>query len=65
MLDYTLVARFLGRFNFMIVSICTISRLHLEEFHVNIYFQFATGTKSFEDESDVSKNIRRGACKYY
>jgi hypothetical protein len=58
MLDDTLVAQFLGRFNLMISSIITISRLHLGEYHSNIHFKFATGTNSFEDEPDLSKNIR-------
>jgi hypothetical protein len=58
MLDDTFVAQFLGHFNLMIASICTISRLHLGEYHSNIHFQFSTGTNSVEDEPDLSKNIR-------
>jgi hypothetical protein len=58
MLDDTFVAQFLGHFNLMIASICTISRLHLGEYYSNIHFQFSTGTNSVEDEPDLSKNIR-------
>jgi hypothetical protein len=58
MLDDTLVAKFFGRFNLMICSICTTTKLHLVEYHRNIFFQFATGTESFIDESDLSRKIR-------
>jgi hypothetical protein len=58
MLDDTFVAQFLGHFNLMIASICTLSRLHLGEYHNNTHFHFFTGTNSFEDDGDLSNNIR-------
>jgi hypothetical protein len=57
MLDDTLVAQFIGRWNVMISSLSIFTRLYIVEYHTNTHYQFFTGTKSFKDESDLSKKI--------
>jgi hypothetical protein len=58
MLDDTLVAQFIGRWNLMISSLSIFTRLYIVEYHTNTHYQFVIGTKSFKDESDLSKKIR-------
>jgi hypothetical protein len=55
MLDDTFVAQFIGRFNVMISSICTFTRMYLGDVNTNTQFQFATGIKFFKEESDLTK----------
>jgi hypothetical protein len=55
MLDDTFVAQFIGRFNVMISSICTFTRMYLGDENTNTHFQFATGSKFFKEESDLTK----------
>jgi hypothetical protein len=54
MLDDTLLSQFMARWNLMITSLCTFTRLHIGEYHTNTHFQFITGSKSFNIESALS-----------
>jgi hypothetical protein len=56
MLNDTFVAQFIGWFNVMISSICTFTRMYLGDENTNTHFQFATGSKFFKEESDLTKN---------
>jgi hypothetical protein len=58
MIDDTLVAEFIGRWNLMMSSLSIFTRLYIIEYHTNTHYQFVTGTQSFKDESDLSKKIR-------
>jgi hypothetical protein len=58
MLDDTLLSQFMARWNLMICSLCTFTRLYIGEFHTRAIFQFVTGTKSFNSESDLSIRTR-------
>jgi hypothetical protein len=54
MLDDTLLSKFISRWNLMITSLCTFTRLHTGEYHTNTHFQFITGAESFNIESALS-----------
>jgi hypothetical protein len=58
MLDDTLISQFMAQWNLMISSLSTFTRLQIGEYHTNPYFQFVTGTKSFNSESDLTIRTR-------
>jgi hypothetical protein len=58
MLDDTLVAQFIGRWNLMISSLSIFTQLYISEYHTTTHYQFFTGIESFKHESDLSKKTK-------